>query len=206
LHLQMRTDRDSILANAIFSDGAGAALVSAREPQPGRAALVLDHFHSALVPEGRGDMAWEIGDQGFNLVLSSYVPDVIASNVDQIVGDLLASGETSVDAIDLWAVHPGGKAILDKVERSLRLQPEQIQASRETLRDFGNMSSATILFVLQRILAEAGPEPQQVAAMAFGPGLTVESALLRVQPAQAETPERFASEGTLPETLSVLGR
>lgn len=184
LHLQMRADRDSILANALFSDGAAAALVSARAPRPGRAALALDQFHSALATEGQGDMAWEIGDRGFNLVLSSYVPDVIAAHVDRIVADLLAAGDAAVDDIDLWAVHPGGKAILDKVERSLGLDPAQLEAARGTLRDYGNMSSATILFVLQKILAEADGEGKKIAAMAFGPGLTIESALMQLIPAR----------------------
>jgi predicted naringenin-chalcone synthase len=205
LHLQMRADRDTILANALFSDGAGAALVSARPPRADRATLVLDHFLSALVPEGQGDMAWEIGDRGFNLVLSSYVPDVIATNVNQIVADLLAQGNQGIDDIDLWAVHPGGRAILDKVERSLRLQPEQLQAARETLRDFGNMSSATILFVLQKILAGA-ETPQRVAAMAFGPGLTIESALMRVVPAAVPAPRAAESVKGQAAILSAVAR
>ena len=112
--------------------------------------LALNAFRSAMAPEGRNEMAWEIGDRGFNLVLSSYIPDVIAANLGRIVRDLLAPHELRLEDIDLWAVHPGGKAILDRFEKSVALHPAQLEASRSVLRDFGNMSSATILFVLQR--------------------------------------------------------
>jgi len=184
LHMQMRTDTDSILGNALFSDGAAAALVSAQSPVGDRPVLALDGFMSALAPEGRGEMAWEIGDRGFNLVLSSYVPDVIAANVGRIVHDLLAPRGLRRDDIDLWAVHPGGKAIIDKFEQSMTLDAQQLEATRAVLRDFGNMSSATILFVLQRMLNEPAAAPRTVAAMAFGPGLTIECGLLEIVPAR----------------------
>lgn len=183
LHMQLRTTNDSILGNALFSDGAAGALVSARKPVEGQATLALDGFMSAMAPEGGGEMAWEIGDRGFNLVLSSYVPDVISANLTRIVGDLLAPRELGTNEIDLWAIHPGGKSILDKAEKSLALQPEQIEASRTVLQEFGNMSSATILFVLKRMLEDPAASSKTIAAMAFGPGLTVECGLLRVMPA-----------------------
>ncbi len=182
LHLQMKTDDDSILANALFSDGAAGALVSARRPAGDRPVLALEHFMSALAPEGRRDMAWEIGDKGFNIVLSTYVPDVIAANVERIVSDLLTPCGLETSNVQLWAVHPGGRAILDKVEQSLGLAPWQIQPSRDVLRDCGNMSSVTILFVLERMLA-AAQAPATVAAMAFGPGLVIECAMLDLIPA-----------------------
>jgi predicted naringenin-chalcone synthase len=183
LHMQMNPTPDSILANALFSDGAAVVLVSARQPDPGRPALVLSHFNSALAAEGVQDMAWEIGDRGFNLVLSSYVPDIIGANVKQLAEELLSVQDLSISSVPLWAIHPGGRAILDKVEESLGLEPWQIEASRAVLRDCGNMSSATILFVLERILARCGHEPAHVAAMAFGPGLTIESGLFEMIPA-----------------------
>lgn len=188
LHMQMQTTSDSILGNALFSDGAAAALVSAREPEEDQPALALDGFMSAMAPEGKGEMAWEIGDRGFNLVLSSYVPDIISANLDRIVGDLLSPRDLTASDIDLWAVHPGGKAILDKVEKSVSLRPEQIEASRAVLRDFGNMSSATMLFVLQRMLRQATSN-QTIASMAFGPGLTVECGLFRVVPSSQRAVE-----------------
>jgi predicted naringenin-chalcone synthase len=184
LHMQMKSTPDSILANALFSDGAAAVLVSARQPAQDRPALALNHFGSAIAAEGVADMAWEIGNRGFNLVLSSYVPDVIASNVRQTVGDLLSEQGMTATSVPIWAIHPGGRAILDKVEHSLALETWQLEASREVLRDCGNMSSATILFVLQRILAKRCSEPADLVAMAFGPGLTIESGLFQIMPAQ----------------------
>jgi len=188
LHMQMQTTNDSILGNALFSDGAAAALVSARPPADGQATLALDGFMSAMAPEGQGEMAWEIGDQGFNLVLSSYVPDVISANIGRIVDDLLLPRDLVPDDIDLWAVHPGGKAILDKFEKSAALRPAQIETSRAVLRDFGNMSSATILFVLKQMLEQSATTSPAIAAMAFGPGLTVECGLLRVVPGRRPAP------------------
>jgi predicted naringenin-chalcone synthase len=196
LHMQMKTNADSILGNALFSDGAAAALVSAQPPAADRPALVLEAFMSALAPEGQGEMAWEIGNHGFDLVLSSYVPDIIETNVERVVGDLLAPRELTPIDIDLWAVHPGGKAILDKVEKSLMLEAHQIAASRSVLRNFGNMSSATILFVLEQMLNEPATKPQTIAAMAFGPGLTIECGLLEFVPARTAVNEEhhlFAS-------------
>jgi predicted naringenin-chalcone synthase len=189
LHMQMRTTNDSILGNALFSDGAAAALVSGRLPSGDEPALALDGFLSATAPEGRNEMAWEIGNRGFNLVLSSYVPDVISANVGRIVGDLLAPRDLLPADIDYWAVHPGGKAILDKFEKSVSLRAGQLEASREVLRDYGNMSSATILFVLQRMMRSEAARAGTIAAMAFGPGLTVECGLLRMVPGSASRPE-----------------
>ncbi len=190
LHMQMQTTSDSILGNALFSDGAAAAVVSARAPVEGQPALALDGFLSAMAPEGKNEMAWEIGNRGFNLVLSSYVPDVISANLGRIVGDLLAPRDLLPRDIELWAVHPGGKAILDKFEKSVALRPAQLEASRAVLRDFGNMSSATILFVLRRMLqSPATAAGGAIAAMAFGPGLTVECGLLRRVPGPGRRPE-----------------
>lgn len=184
LHLQIRPDPDSLLANALFADGAAAAVVSARPPAGNQPVLALDRFLSAMAPEGKKDMAWEIGNTGFNIVLSSYVPDVIGMNIEQIVDHLLCRTPYTKDDIDLWAIHPGGKAILDRVEKALGLESEQLRASREILRDFGNMSSATVLFVLDRLLLTRGHDRNRICAMAFGPGLTIETGLMELIPAR----------------------
>ncbi len=187
LHLQVRPAADNLLANTLFADGAGAAIVSSRTPAPDRPALALGPFMSALAREGNGDMAWEIGDSGFNMILSSYVPDILATNIGHIVDDLLLRTSLSAAEMDLWAVHPGGKSIVDKVEKALGLEPVQVAASRAVLADFGNMSSATILFVLARLLNESGPESRTVCAMGFGPGLTVETSVSTLLPAGQAT-------------------
>jgi len=179
LHIQMNAEDDYLLANSLFSDGAGAAIVSAREPERGRSAYRIGGFHSDIVTSGEQDMAWRIGDHGFDIALSSYVPKIIGSNVRNFIEPSLAGSGLALEDVETWAVHPGGKAIIDQVQASLALRPDQVRISREVLRDYGNMSSATILFVLREILRQPGGRSgRKVCAMAFGPGLTVEMAIL----------------------------
>ncbi|MGE5663506.1 MAG: type III polyketide synthase [Deltaproteobacteria bacterium] len=186
LHLQLKAEEDSLLANSLFADGAGAAIVSAREPAPGRSAFRIGDFHSTLVTSGEQDMAWRIGDHGFDIALSSYVPKIIGANIRHFIEPSLARGGVAPGNVGTWAVHPGGKAIIDQVQGSLGLAPEQVRTSREVLRDYGNMSSATIFFVLRDILRQPSPATgDNVCAMAFGPGLTVEMALLEAVRAAA---------------------
>ncbi|MCA9840223.1 MAG: hypothetical protein KC422_25155 [Trueperaceae bacterium] len=177
LHMQQTHDLDSIIASSVFADGAAAALLSA---QKGRShgALRLEHFATSLIPEGEKDMAWTLGNTGFLMRLSNYVPQMLEANMVNAVAPLLKAGGLSKTDIDGWAIHPGGRAILDKVENSLELCKSQLCASREVLCEFGNMSSATILFVLEKMIRASGQADETVYAAAFGPGLTVESALL----------------------------
>lgn len=189
LHLHINGTEDTLMANSLFSDGAAAAVVSAREPAPGAGAYRLGEFFSAIVPAGEADMAWRIGDRGFDIALSSYVPKLIGANIRGFIEPSLSSGGLSLRDIATWAVHPGGKAIVDQVQSSLGLCPVQVEASRDVLRRYGNMSSATILFVLKEILSRpaAGEGSGKVCAVAFGPGLTVELALLEARPVAADS-------------------
>ena len=160
-----------LLANALFADGAAACLISAAEPEGSR--FRLGPRTTTLVTEGESEMAWDIGDYGFEMVLSSYVPKLLGSSIDRLVSAALKEQGLGIDDIDLWAVHPGGKAIVDEVQKALGLSNDQLGSSRSVLRDFGNMSSTTILFVLADLLNKIAAE-QKIIAMAFGPGLTVE--------------------------------
>lgn len=178
LHMQVSDQPDSILANSLFADGVAAALVSCRLPPLGQSAFRLDGFESALLTDGEADMAWDIGDEGFQIVLSSYVPGVIGANIHRLLEEVLGRAGLQWDDVEQWAVHPGGRSILDKVESSLGLAPEALQTSRDVLRRFGNMSSATILFVLDEMLASGSDSGGTTCALAFGPGLTVETAML----------------------------
>jgi alpha-pyrone synthase len=224
LHLRTSDDPDTIVASSLFSDGAAAGIVSSRAPLPGELALNLDLFETVITPIGEGDMAWKIGDEGFEMVLSTYVPHIIDEHIEAALAPLFArdpslvaaltppaaelvrelvgavvggSGAVSADSpagapsgvraatlsrlIAHWAIHPGGRSILDKTEAKLGLSEAQLVPSRETLRQYGNMSSATILFVLKAILdAPDTAGGERVCAMAFGPGLTVESGLMTV--------------------------
>ncbi|MHC2998390.1 type III polyketide synthase [Microbacterium sp. HJ5] len=175
LHIRPSPDPQQIVAASVFADGAAAAIVTA-DPDAGRAGgLELDRFATALTSEGEADMVWTIGDHGFEMILSAEVPRIVGREIRGAVDRFLA-GETTPD---VWAVHPGGRSVLDRVEGGLDLAPSALDASRSVLRDFGNMSSATIMFILERMLRDdAVADGARVAALAFGPGLTVESALL----------------------------
>jgi predicted naringenin-chalcone synthase len=184
LHLQPPTDHDRILAASLFADGAAAAVVTAAPPRPGRAALRLDALHTELIGSGSEDMTWTIGDAGFEMVLSSYVPRLLGERIEKVVApvfdaDPALAGRPFAE-VPRWAVHPGGRSILDKVQQALALRDDQLVPSRDVLRRHGNMSSATVLFVLRDILTGAPSEEpdERVCALAFGPGLTVETALL----------------------------
>jgi alkylresorcinol/alkylpyrone synthase len=189
LHISSSNDPDTIVASSVFADGAAAAVVTSRDAPAGHAVLDLDAFETVLTPVGETDMAWKIGDHGFEMVLSSYVPSIIEKHIEGALDPLLARlGESRPEAsadIERWAIHPGGRSILDKVQDAVKLSDAQMVESRRVLRDYGNMSSATVLFVLRVILHDADAAvtsvsagSERVCAMAFGPGLTVESAIL----------------------------
>lgn len=189
IHMHSASDPDTLIANSVFADGAAAALLSARPPAPGQAALQLDRFGTALTPPGIGEaeMAWTIGDQGFDMILSTYVPEIIGAHLEPAITPML--GPVGLAEIGRWAVHPGGRSILDKVQGSLSLSDEQMRVSRDVLRQYGNMSSATVLFILAALLREAAAgttsDRERVGALAFGPGLTVEFALMTLHGGQA---------------------
>lgn len=177
LHLQASSDSDSLLAASVFADGAAAALVTAREPAA--PSLRIDTFASALARDAGDEMAWTIGDTGFEMVLSRRLPEVVEAEVEAAVAPLFRDAGLRPQEVESWAVHPGGRAILDQVESVLELGADALRSSRQVLAEYGNMSSATVLFVLERLLAEPAPPRDPVVAVAFGPGLTVESALFR---------------------------
>ncbi|MEH0108257.1 type III polyketide synthase [Tersicoccus sp. MR15.9] len=198
LHLHVRNDPNTVMGNALFADGAAAAVVTARDADlPGQPALDLIDFETTLAPVGEDALAWSIGDEGFEMILGTYVPKIIDDHVTDALAPLLARTGTAVEGIAQWAVHPGGRSILDKVQTRLALTDEQMAPSRDVLAEAGNMSSATILFVLDRVRrgeaagGDAGAAADgYVAALAFGPGLSIETALLR----QSGTPDAVGNE------------
>ncbi len=176
IHLQLDETPDNIVSASVFADGAAGAIVSAK---PAAAPCYrLDDFATAVAAKGERDMAWTIGDHGFEMVLSRYVPAILESNLAEALQPLLPRIGTFGD-VRHWAVHPGGRAILDKVERGLDLPAECFASSRHVLANYGNMSSATILFVLRHLLGQPrDAQEEPVLAMAFGPGITIESGVL----------------------------
>jgi len=167
LHLRDTVELEQLLSFCLWGDGCAASLVSAEE-----SGIRLDSFRTLLAADSRELMTWNVRDDGFDMVLSGRVPAVIHETLGRHQREVL--GNTPIEAIDLWAVHPGGRSVLDAVERSLGLGQEALQPSREVLRENGNMSSATVMFVLERMLREASGG-EEGCGMAFGPGLTAET-------------------------------
>ncbi|WP_326964846.1 type III polyketide synthase [Arthrobacter sp. PL16] len=182
LHVRSSNNPDTIVGSSLFADGAAAAIISARDIPLDGPALSLDHFETVLTPVGEESMAWNIGDEGFEMVLGTYVPHIIDEHIVGALEPLLAR-DAALEGLDYadiehWAIHPGGRSILDKVEAKLGLTQEQLVPARATLRDYGNMSSATVMFVLKHILDQPATDGNnRICSMAFGPGLTVETAL-----------------------------
>lgn len=169
IHMQETGELEQILSFLLFADGCSASLVSA-EPR----GLALDSFLAVALPETSHLITWRIRDAGFDMQLSGQVPAEIKRAMKD-AGAQVTRGRNPLD-IDLWAVHPGGRTILDAVEQGLGLPPDALVHSRDILARFGNMSSATVMFVLEQVLAAAQPG-QQGCAMSFGPGVTAETML-----------------------------
>lgn len=164
LHLQQANDLEPLLAMLLFADGAAAALVSA-EPS----GLVIDSPFALALPDSEALITWTVGDTGFAMGLSGEVPGRISNALST---DAFRTRIGDPAAIDSWAVHAGGRSVLDAVEHGLGLSGDALALSRVVLSDHGNMSSATLMFVLARILD--GAPVESGIALAFGPGLAVE--------------------------------
>jgi alpha-pyrone synthase len=161
-----------VVANALFADGSGA-LVGAATTPPG--AWRLTASGSCLIPEAADAMTWTIGDHGFGMTLSKRIPEVIATRLRPWLDGWLATRGLSVADVKSWAIHPGGPKVLDAAASALGLSAEVVWASREVLAEYGNMSSATVLFILKRLIERGSPGP--CVAVGFGPGLNIEVAL-----------------------------
>jgi predicted naringenin-chalcone synthase len=164
LHLQEQLSIPKLMSFLLFADGASAALVSSEQE-----GVALGAFRATVIPETENLITWHIRDTGFEMELSGQVPGHIRRFLRNGGAAFLGAGE-----VTRWAIHAGGRSVLDAVQQGLELPPEALRHSRTVLRDFGNMSSATLMFVLQRLLREPVRGAHGLA-MAFGPGLTVES-------------------------------
>jgi prepilin-type processing-associated H-X9-DG protein len=180
LHFQKDFTEDNILANALFADGSAAMLVEST-PSAG-INYSLENFHSDLVNSSEQHMAWGIGDLGFEMKLSSYVPQILREGIHQLLNSLMRKTEISPDQIQHFAIHPGGKKILEAVAGELKLTNGKLNDSFHVLHEYGNMSSPTVIFVLHEMLKKftSKNNGEYVMSMAFGPGLTMESMLLKI--------------------------
>jgi predicted naringenin-chalcone synthase len=175
LHVQPASSREDAVYQALFGDGAAAAVVG-----PGGAGPAIIGSASVTVPHSEERMGWLIEDDGFHMSLSPRVPALVERGVGRLVDDLLGPNGLIPADVAHWAVHPGGPEIVDRVQRRLDLSDAQVARSREVLADGGNRSSATVLFILELLLGNGEVEPGQwVVALAFGTGLTLEALLLR---------------------------
>ncbi|HUQ96655.1 MAG TPA: type III polyketide synthase [Chitinophagaceae bacterium] len=172
LHFQRENTMDSIASSLLFGDGSAAALVTADDDVlPG---IHLQNFYAEVVPKGKRDMAWELSSTGFLMTLSGYVPDLIEEDFAAVVERSLAQSNLSQADILDWCIHPGGKRILEAIQKSIGITHTQLEPSYQVLQQHGNMSSATILFVLKNIMQEKR-SARPIFGAAFGPGLTVET-------------------------------
>lgn len=180
IHLLKNTSEDSLLSNTLFGDGAAAVLVEGL-PQK-QLQLELTAFYSDLAPEGKKAMAWNISDFGFEMTLSAEVPDIIRHGIAQLTQNLLNQLQMLSADVDYYAIHPGGKRILEVIEEELSISPEQNHAAYDVLRNHGNMSSPTVLFVIKQLLDgfTEKDKGKNLLSFAFGPGLTMESMLTRI--------------------------
>jgi predicted naringenin-chalcone synthase len=175
LHLQPARSREEVVSQALFGDGAGAALVGPDGPGP----AILD-ARTVTVPGTETRMGWMVDDDGFHMSLSPRVPALVERGLGSLVGDLLLDRRLHPGDVAHWVVHPGGPEILERVQRGLGLADEQLARSWEVLADGGNRSSATVLFILESLLdCGAVREGEWVVVLGFGTGLTMEALLLR---------------------------
>ncbi len=176
LHFQKGNEMDNIASSLLFGDGAAAVLVTGDScPLDG---LSIKGFHSEVALQGQQDMAWHLSGQGFLMRLSAYIPQLIRDGISPLLKNALEATGMQKSDITKWAIHPGGKKILETIQKELCLQDGDLAASFNVLNDYGNMSSPTILFVLKEIMAQVKGKSERIFAAAFGPGLTMETLIL----------------------------
>ena len=172
VHYHYGWDPPKVVANALFADGAGA-IVGASNGPAGSWRVTANG--SRLIPEAADVMSWTIGDHGFGMTLSKRIPEVIAARLRPWLDDWLATRGLKVSDVKSWAIHPGGPKIVESAAATLGLSSDRVWVSKEVLAEYGNMSSATAIFMLKKLLAKNSPAP--CVTIGFGPGLNVEAAL-----------------------------
>ncbi len=178
IHFQTNFSDDYLLSTSLFGDGSAAILVSSNyQSEFNYPKISIQSFHSAILHQGQNDMAWNISDKGFILNLSSYISQLINGTIK----DMLRSINVDSNAIDYWAVHPGGKKIIDDFAEAVQIKKENLKESYDVLANYGNMSSPTVLFVLKEIIENNSNDAfgKKIFTAAFGPGLSIETMLLQ---------------------------
>jgi predicted naringenin-chalcone synthase len=180
LHFQKENKLDFITSGLLFADGSAACLVVGDDD--GRRGLTIENFYSKIALQGNTDMAWNISSNGFLMTLSNHIPALIKQEIKSLLDAALKDLKLDKTKIQHWAIHPGGKDILAASEQAIGLRKEDLTISYDILKNYGNMSSATILFVLKEIMQsidnKAITNNNFIFATAFGPGITMESLIL----------------------------
>ncbi len=186
LHQQYTDDPQQLVANALFADGAASLIITGSEKAnistmsdrsiEGQPWTIQSHC-SYVLPETASMMSWCIGDDGFKMTLDPLVPAIIEKSLHEVLDAWLASQNLSIEEIDGWAIHPGGPRIVESAGRALGLTQELLAPSLYVLANHGNMSSPTVMFILEQ-LWEKQPDLQTIVMLAFGPGLCIEACLL----------------------------
>ena len=177
LHFQQEATMDNITSSLIFGDGSAAVLVTGAGDKS--IGFPLIGFYGEVISKGKQDMSWQLSSTGFAMTLSGYVPALIEEDFEKLVNQALTRQGISRQQVTHWAIHPGGKKILEAIEKSVPLAKEKLEICYKILREYGNMSSPTILFVLKEILSSLDrSQKQTVFGAAFGPGLTMETFII----------------------------
>lgn len=175
LHFQKEFSVDNLTSSLLFADGCAAILMQGDNAVKG---LRIENFYSDVIFKGKKDMSWSLSSSGFLMTLSGYIPELIKADFEKLVAAALDKTGRKKEDVTNWCIHPGGKKILQCIAESLQLAKEDFKPSYEVLNDYGNMSSPTILFVLQKImdeLQETNKKDAVIFGAAFGPGLTMET-------------------------------
>ncbi|MEO8765020.1 MAG: type III polyketide synthase [Ginsengibacter sp.] len=179
LHFQRENTQDNIASSLLFGDGAAAILITHDDNELN--GLKIKKFYSEVSFKGKKDMSWELSSSGFLMTLSGYVPDLIEEDFNMLLCNALQDAGIGKNDISHWCIHPGGKRILTSVEKSIDITSANLEHSYSVLKNYGNMSSPTILFVLKEImdsLKNSTAENVNIFGAAFGPGLTLETFIL----------------------------
>jgi predicted naringenin-chalcone synthase len=176
LHFQKEATADNITSSLLFGDGCAAMLVQHKDSH--EKGIRIKSFFSDVSIKGKQDMAWQVSSKGFLMTLTGYVPGLVKEDFHSLTSNALRHAGIHTEEVTHWCIHPGGRKILEAISSSLEINREALQHSYDVLQDYGNMSSATILFVLKEIMDECAasqkPNPLIFGA-AFGPGLTMET-------------------------------
>lgn len=204
LHFQAINKADHLLANTIFGDGAAATIVvsDSAAKRNHHSGLSINGFYSLLLNKGKGLMGWNITPANFQMVLDPGIPEFIGSEVNEIVIKASEKFKTDPTFIDKWAIHPGGKKILDSFNKQMKLSDSELQYSYKVLSDYGNMSSPTILFVLNEIMQSRNTQGETIFSIGFGPGLSIETALFTYVTNRFEKSNTFGLSRTKTEKVS----